>query len=48
METKLKSSYIAPALEVVKVKTEIPFLQMSQRNYIYRSLDEEDIIQEGE
>lgn len=47
METKHKAAYEAPFLTVEQVKTEASFLGMSQRNYTYRSLDEDDIEQEG-
>jgi hypothetical protein len=42
MNTQSKTPYAPPLAEVWEVKTESSFLQMSQQNYTYRSLDEPD------
>ena len=42
METQLKKAYKAPSLTGMMVKLECSFLQLSQRDYVYRGLDEPD------
>ena len=48
METNLKMMYEAPMAEVWEVKTKSTLLQASQQRYIYHSLDEEDVVVNGQ